>query len=400
MLALQGFKILDLSGGFPPAFGTQILADHGAEVINIEGRRLGEDQQTDTENKKRIREAAYSAINRNKESIGLNLKDEDARQIFYRLAAGADVIVDPFRPGVTKRLGIDYPTISQINPKIIYCGITGYGQNGPYAGFPGHDPNYIGLAGALNYIGEVDGPPIAPLNLLGDMAGAGLQTALAILIALMAREKTGKGQFIDLSYTDGVVSLLTVVASRYFQSGNLPQRGGYPIPGYPGTAFYKTSDGKYITLACLESRFWENLCREMDREEYIPYVGERMRQSDPADNQKWEEITTFFQERFLSKTRDEWFDLLSQKDIPIGKVNTLEEAFSDPQILHRQMVLELEHPTEGKVKQVGIPIKLSETPGRIQHMAPLPGEHTTEILKKLGYNETRIEQLRKKGVVM
>ena len=249
MLALEGVRILDLSGGYPPALGTQILGDHGAEIINIDGRpiRRGQErvvQQPDESSEEERKTAAYNTANRNKKSIWLNLKSEEARQIFYRLAEKAAVIVDPFRPGVTKRLGVDYETISKINPGIIYCAVTGYRQDGPYANMAGHDLTYIALAGALNLIGEADRRPTVPLNLLADIAGAALHTTIGILIALTARSKTGKGQYIDISYTDTVVSLLTSVASGYFRTNTVPQRESNRIFISPHYNLYETGDRK------------------------------------------------------------------------------------------------------------------------------------------------------------
>ncbi len=396
MLALEGIKILDLSGGYPPSLGTQILGDHGAEVINIEGRppMLGQQAAASIEEERKA--AAYNAANRNKKSIGLNLRTEEARQIFYKLAEKADVIVDPFRPGVTKRLGVDYQTIKKINPRIIYCSATGYGQDGPYANMAGHDPNYISLAGALNLLGEADRRPVQPLNLIADIAGAALHTTIAILIALMARTKTGKGQFIDLSYTDAVIGLLTGVASGYFRTNIVPQRGALKPPC---DRIYEDKDGKLLTIACAELSLWENLCRAIGKEEFMPYHTARWRRADPADDAKWEEISDYLEQLFATKTRDEWFDLLGPKDVAIGRVLSLDEVFTDPQVLHRQMVIELEHPTEGKVKQVGIAIKLSDTPGKVRSLPPLRGEHTNEILIGLGYSERRINELRQAGVV-
>jgi crotonobetainyl-CoA:carnitine CoA-transferase CaiB-like acyl-CoA transferase len=399
MLALQGIRILDLSGGYPPALGTQILGDHGAEVINIEGRPGGGWQRADITSEEIRSIAAYNAVSRNKKSIILNLKTEEARQVFYKLAKTADVIIDPFRPGVNKRLGVDYKTIRKINPKIIYCSVSGYGQDGPYANLAGHDMNYIALAGALDLIGETNGPPVFPLNFLGDFAGAALHTALGVLIALMARTKTGRGQLIDISYTDSVIGLLTSFASDFFRTKKVPQRGTLVDLGSIATALYKTKDLKYITLACAEPWLWANLCRAVGKEEYVPYDLPRWRLKDPEDKGTFEEVANYFKQLFLTKTRDEWFDFLAPKDVPIGKVLAMDETFNDPHVRHRQMVIELEHPTEGKVKQVGIAIKLSDTPGQVRNLSPVTGEDTDTILKSLGFSEGEISELRRLGAV-
>lgn len=395
-LPLEGIKILELCRVAPAAYATMILGDLGAEIIKIEQAYepgfppvgsgvspMGEEGE---------REAAYQALNRNKKSIVLDLKTEEARKIFYQLAQEADVIFETFRPGVVERLGVDYETVSKLNPRIIYCSLSGYGQKGPYQNLPGHDLNYISLAGALSMIGPRDGPPSIPLNLIADYAGGSFHVVMGILAALVAREKTHKGQYVDIAMMDGVISQLTLIAYEYFYKGTIPQRGkDFLTGGKPFYNVYQTKDGKYISLGCLETHFWENLCRALGREDFIPY--------QHAKDEKQEEIFAFFRQIFLTKTRDEWFELFEDKNIAIGKVYSLDEVFTDPQVLHRQMIVEVPHPSLGKVKQVGIALKFSDTPGEIRSTAPLLGQHTDEVLQQLGYNKSQIEELRGKGVV-
>jgi len=397
--ALEGIKVLDLTWQGPGPFCTMILGDLGAEVIKIGPPPTAGARQATREVGKR--EVAYQATNRNKKSILLNLRSEEGRHIFYQLAEKADVIVEGFRPGVAERLGIDYQTVSKINPKIIYCSISGYGQDGPYRDVIARDINSIGMAGALDLIGEKGGQPVIPLNLLADFGGGGKDAVVGILSALIARGKTGKGQYIDISLTDSVISLLTqVVLDRYFPSGVIPKRGEHHLSGgYPFYNIYKTKDGKFITIGCNEPWLWENLCREIGKEEFIPFNLPRAFLRNPTDDKKWEEISSYLKQLFLTKTRDEWFELLSPKNIFIGKVYSLDEVFTDPQVLHRQMVIEVEHPTEGKIKQVGIAIKLSDTPGRVRNLPPLLGEHTEETLIGLGYNKQRTNELRQEGII-
>ena len=399
MLALEGIKILDLTWQGPGPLGTMILGDLGAEVIRIGAPPAAGARQSGGELGER--EIAYQAVHRNKKSILLNLRLEEGRHVFHQLAEKADVILEGFRPGVTKRLGIDYPAITKINPTIIYCSITGYGQDGPYHNLPGHDINYISIAGALNLIGEADRQPIVPLNLVADYGAGAKDAAIGILTALVSRGKTGKGQYIDISLTDSTLSLLTeVVLTPYFQSGVMPKRGETQLSSaYPYYNVYKTKDGKFITIGCLEPWLWENLCREIGKEDFIPFHWEPEHFLYKPEGEKWQEISSYLKQLFLTKTRDEWFELLSQKDVPIGKVYSLDEAFTDPQVLHRKMVIEVEHPTEGKIKQVGIAIKLSDTPGKVRSLPPLLGEHTEEILTGLGYNKQRINELRQEGII-
>ena len=251
----------------------------------------------------------------------------------------------------------------------------------------------------MDLLGEADRPPVAPFNLLADIAGAGVHTALSILLALAARTKTGKGQYIDLSFTDCVMSLVTMLASTYFRTGIVPKRGSVLGPPLPSGGVYATKDNKFITIACAEPWLWENLCKAIGREDFIPYNRMRGRMADPKDSDKFKEIYAFLKQIFLTKTRDEWFDFLSSKDVPVGKVLAMDEAFKDPHMLYREMVIDVDSLTEGKVKQVGIPIKLSETPGKARTTAPLFSEHTDEILTGLGYTQQEINELRLKGVV-
>ncbi len=330
----------------------------------------------------------------------VNLKSEAGREIFYRLSQHADVIVEGFRPGVAKRLKIDYETMNDVNPGIVYCSLSGYGQDGPYQTFPGHDINYIAMAGVLGLIGPSEGPPVIPLNLVADFAGAALYGALGISVALVARNKTGKGQYVDMAYMDGAISLMSWFNWGYFFDGSVLKRGESWLHGaYPYYGVYETKDGKYITIGCLEPHFWENLCRLLGKEGYTPYRFALEHTFHRPEGGKWDEIHSSLKQVFLTRTRDEWFEVLIRNDVPAGKVHTPDEVFSDPQVLHRQMVIEMEHPTLGKIKQVGVAPKLSGTPGKVRSLSPLPGEHTDEILRGLGYKQEEIKNLRQEGAV-
>ena len=402
MLALEGVKILDLSMLVPGAFCTMLLGDLGADVLKIEAPGPNEFRSSaraiPTEEQGKA--AAYYALDRNKKSIVVNLKSEAGREVFYRLSRQADVIVEGFRPGVVKRLGIDYQTISKLNPGIIYCSLSGYGQEGPYHTFPGHDVNYIAMAGVLGLIGSSEGPPVIPLNLVADFAGAALYGALGISVALVARSKTGKGQYLDIAYMDGAISLMTWFNCGYFLDGSVLKRGESWLHGaYPYYGVYETRDGKYITIGCLEPHFWQNLCRLLNQEGYIPYGFALEHTFHKPEGEKWDEIHSSLKQVFLTKTRDEWFELLTRNDVPAGKVLMPDEVFSDPQVLHRQMVIEVEHPALGKIKQVGVAPKLSGTPGKVRSLSPLRGEHTDEVLRGLGYKQEEISDLRQQGAV-
>lgn len=405
MLALEGIKIVDLTRAGPGPFCTWLLGDLGAEVIKIEAPPTVGTRQAGflassvyTEEEKRM--AKFEVLDRNKKSLGVNLKSGEGRKIFCKLARRADVIIEGFRPGVAKRLGIDYQSISKINPKIIYCSITGYGQDGPYSRLPGHDINYISIAGVLNLIGEKKRKPVIPLNLIADFGAGGMGAAIAILSAFVARLKTHRGQYIDISLTDCSLSLLATLSTTYFTDGIIPRRGELLGNGaYPYYNVYETKDGKYIALGCMEPWLWENLCRVIGREDLIPFHFKLDHLLYPPKGMKWKEISKFMEHLFLTKTSAEWFELLSQENVPIARVYSIEEVFADPQVLHRKMVIEVDDPTEGKVKQMGIALKLSDSPGQIRSLAPLAGENTEEVLSALGYGKQRISKLHKNGVI-
>lgn len=401
MLALQGLEVLDLSNYVPGALCTMILADMGAEVIKIEQTEPFplENMGYSSKGEEKRKDAAYFALNRNKKSMGLNLRSEAGQQIFYRLARKADVVIEGYRPGVVTRLRVDYDTINQLNPRIIYCSLSGYGQDGPYRLYSGHDINYISMAGILGLIGPVEGPPFIPLNLIADFAGVSLYGAIGILLACIAREKTGKGQYIDHTYMEGAIHLMTWFTQQYFFDGTVIRRGeSWALGTYPHYAVYETKDGKYLSIGCLEPHFWENLCRFLDREDYVAHSW-TMDMTYRKPDEKCDEMFAFLKKAFLTKTRDEWFDLLAQRDIPVGKVYSMDEVFADPQVTARKMVIEIDDPILGKIKQIGILPKLSGTPGTVRSLPPLHGDHTDEILLGLSYSREEITKFRKELVV-
>ncbi|MDP6560897.1 MAG: CaiB/BaiF CoA-transferase family protein, partial [Candidatus Binatia bacterium] len=372
-------------------YSAMFFADFGAEVIKVDppGSVFPIPELDSTTEFF----AAHFASDRNKKSVVLNLKSDDGREAFYRLVKRADVLIEGFSPKVMKRLKTDYDTLKEINPGLIYCSLSGYGHTGPYADLPGHDMNYCGIAGATSMVGERNGQPYLVSNYLADMAGAGLHGVIGVLIALMARQKTGQGQFVDVTYIDGVISLLAMDASFYFATGKVPRRGEtYTTGAAPWANVHRCKDGEYITLGCAEPHFWENLCRALGREDFIPY-------QNPPDEKKQEEVTKTLKEIFLTRTRDEWFEFFKDKDTCFGPVYNLDETFSDPQVKHREMVVEIDHPRVGKVKQIGIPIKLSETPGQIRSLGTLVGAHTDEILHDLGYSQGEIRKLREEKAI-
>lgn len=399
MVPLEGITILDLTRLAPGPHCTMILADLGAEVLKIEepgpptGRRAAQAAGQPTQWKVTgiDRHSPFNALNRNKRSMGLNLKADAGREIFLRLADNADVVVEEFRPGVAQRLGIDYETLSGRNPRLIYCAVTGYGQNGPYSRHVGHDINYISMAGALGIMGPPDGPPTIPHNLIADFAGGGMHAAIGVLAALMARERTGRGQFVDIAMADGVLNLQAALLSNYFGAGIVPQRGSTLLDGAaPFYNAYQTRDGKWLSIGAIEPWFYANLCKALGREDLIPYE---------FDRQRWPEIGAIFRDIFRTRTRDEWFEVLTRTDVCVGKVYSYDELERDPHLQARQMFVEHNHPDVGPVKQVGVSFKLSDTPGQIRRLAPRQFEHTGEVLRGLGYSADDIARLERAEVV-
>jgi crotonobetainyl-CoA:carnitine CoA-transferase CaiB-like acyl-CoA transferase len=398
--ALEGLNILDLTRYAPGPFCTMILGDLGADIIKVEeiglptGRRAEQTKGMSTVTAPPefpSPDSPYNPLNRNKRSIQMNLKDPKGQRILHQLAEKTDVVIEGFRPGVAKRLGIDYLTLKEINPRLIYCAITGYGQDGPYRDLPGHDINYIANAGVVGAIRLPGAHPSVPGNFIGDMAAGGMQAAIGILAALAAREKTGRGQFVDIAMTDGAVSMLCLYLGRYFQYGTLPKQEERVSCGATHYYnYYQTNDGKFISIACSEPWFFANLCRTLGCEDFIPYQ---------TDIEKVDEIKAYFEQKFLTRTRDEWFDILSKADVPVSRVYALNELAEDPQLKHRQMIVAVDCPGEGRVCQAGISIKLSETPGEIKNLGSTTGQDTEEILSELGYSEEDIKKLQEAKVV-
>jgi len=391
MEALHGIKVLDLTRLLPGNFCTLLLADYGADVLKIEDTDRGDYGRWHPP-RVRTQSAYFLGLNRNKKSMKLNLKTEEGKAIFMQLAQKSDVMLEGFRPGVTERLGIGYDAVRKVNPEIIYCSISGFGQDGPYRDKVGHDINYIGIGGILGITGQMGGPPVTPASQIADIGAGGMMATVGILMALVHRRKTGKGQYIDISMLDGVVSWLSLFASKFFADGEIPERGGMMLNGkFPCYRVYRTKDDKYITIGALEEKFWNNLCRALEREDLIPH--------QHATGSQGDEVVAQLEKIFLTKTRDEWAEYLEGFEICHGPVNDFQETFSDPQVLHRGMILEVDHPTEGRIKQVGFPIKFSETPGRVRLPSPGYGEHTKEVLQELGYSEGNIETLERSGVI-
>jgi crotonobetainyl-CoA:carnitine CoA-transferase CaiB-like acyl-CoA transferase len=396
---LSGIKVLDLTKLAPGPHCTMILGDLGADIVKIEepgpptGRRAEQAGNASVRGRGQggFQSSPYNALGRNKKSIGLDLKSPVGKQIFLRLHQRCDVVVEEFRPGVAKRLGIDYEALSVRNPRYIHCAITGYGQNGPYRDLVGHDINYIAHAGALSMLGTKGQRPTIPHNLIADYAGGGMHAAMGVMAALIARGRTNRGQYVDISMLDGSMLVLAQAFAAHFASGKVPQRGETQLDGgVPYYGVYRTKDDKWITIGSMEPWFYANLFRALGREDFIP---------DQYNRQRHPEMRQFLEEQFLTKTRDEWFELLSKTDICVAPMLTLDEVEHNAQIQARNMIVEVESPTGQKANQVGVSIKLSATPGSIRSLAPELGQHTDEILTELGYGQETIQKWRHDGAI-
>ncbi len=376
LLPLDGIQILDVGTMTPGKYCTFLLADLGADVIRVERPTPSRASISDED----------LILNRNKRSITLNLRTDEARNIFYKLTGSADVIIESHRPGATGRMGMDYETIKGINPRIIYLSLSGFGQDGPYSRLPGYDLIFMAIGGLLGLIGGKNNTPIVPGIWISD-AGSGLLAAIGILTAIIARQRSGIGQFIDIAMLDGIVSLLSTISGFKRFTGEPANAETINRPVMPGYNIYETGDGKYLTLGTFRPQSWQALCKMIGREEFA--------ENQWTEGIRREEIISFFKEIFLTRTRDEWCRLLRDADVEVGPVNSLEEVFSDPHVVHRQMAVEVDHPIAGKMKQVGIPLKFSETPGRLRRTAPSIGQDTDTILQELGCTASDIAHLKK-----
>ncbi len=392
VMALDGIKVLDLSRLAPGPYCSMLLADFGADVTLVEAvpgasAKLGGPRNPEGAQK----QAAYNALSRGKKSIALNLKDPAARQIFYDMVKDADVVLEGFRPGVVKRLGVDYETLSRINPRIICASISGFGQTGPYSNLVGHDINYTATGGALGVIGpSQDQPPAIPINLVADFAGGGLMCAFAICVAIIARQQTGRGQNVDVGMSDGVMSLMTSAFTGFFANGQAMTRGGTTLNGISHFYnVYQTKDGRWFSLGSIEPHFYEALTNVLGIEEM------RHEQHNSA---RWEEFKVKIAAVMKTRTADEWMAEMSKYDICAATVLEMDAAATNPHNVARNMVIELDSPV-GKVKQVGVAAKLSDTPGQPKGTGPTIGQHTDEVLGKLGLSAERIAELKASGAI-
>ncbi len=375
--ALSTIKVLDLSRMLPGPYCSMMLADHGAQVIAIEDKRYKEEGNF------------VGNIYRNKRHMTLDLKTRGGKKILFDLVKDADVFIEGFRPGVVKKLGIDYKVLNALNPKLIYCSLTGYGQSGSLKDTAGHDVNYLSYAGLLDQIGMPGTPPIIPGIPIADLAAGSMNAAIGILLALFSREKTGKGQSVDISMTDGSLGLMMLPMFFREVFGETPVRGqGFLSHRYACYNTYETMDGRYLSIGAVEHRFWKILCRYLDVGEYEAL------QYDEACK---DEIIEKFRAIFRQKTLLSWEKELSSLDVCFAPVRTLDEVLEDPFFKTRQMVVDGVGENNNGNKTIGIPVKLGGTPGSLRTPPVCFGENTKEILKEMNYSKEEIEAFKREG---
>ena len=395
MKALEGVRVLDLTRALAGPFCTLMLGDYGADVIKIELPGAGDDTRHWGPPFIGEESAYFLSINRNKRSLTLNFKEEQAREIFLKLVAQSDVVVENFTPGVMGRLGLEYETVKQANPNIIYCSISGFGQDGPYQSRPAYDQIMQGISGLMSITGELGGEPQKVGVAVTDI-GSGMWAAFAVLSALHHRTQHGEGQYIDISMLDAQIAWLTYQAAYYFAYDRPPQRLGAAHPTLVPYQAFMCQDGKYLNVAVGSERLWDRFCQAVKREDLKDrpeFANNGVRVENRAT------LVPLLQEYFLTRAADDWVADLQQHNVPAGPINDLADVFSDPQVLHREMLLEMPHPTLGAIKQTGLPIKFSLTPGGLDRPPPLLGEHNGQILKDLGYSDAQIAEMAEKSVI-
>jgi len=366
-----------------------ILGDLGADVIKIEQPQIGDYARSappllgDTG-------SAFLMLNRNKRSITLDLKKAEAQEILRKLAARADVLVESYRPGVADGLGVGYQTVSQVNARIVYCSISGFGQDGPYRDLVGHDLTYMAYSGAIGGTGPRGGPPVIPAIQVSDIQAA-MYSAIAIMAALYGREKTGKGDFIDISLMDAAVASMILPISFHF-AGESTERGSSLLSGgAPFYNIYETADRKYVAISALEPKFWIELCSVLGLEKY--------QDKQLASVEEKERIRDDLAAIFHLKTRDEWVKILNEREIPCAPIYDVSEALADPHVMSRKTIFDTETEAFGKLKQLATPIRMSNSLLTARLPPPRLGEHTLQVLQELGYSPSEMKRLRSAGAI-
>lgn len=391
---LQGIKVLDLTRVLAGPYCTMMLGDLGAEVIKVETPTIGDDSRHF--GPYQHGESAYfMSLNRNKQSITLNLKTEEGKKILKEFVKKVDIIVENYRPGTMEKLGLGYDVLKEINPKIIYAAASGFGHTGPYSLRPAYDGVVQAMGGIMSITGEKDGEPTRVGPSIGDI-GAGLFTAIGTLAALNHRNVTGVGQKVDVAMLDCQVAMLENAIARYVVTGEVPRPAGNRHTSIVPFEPFETSNGK-IVVAVGNDQIWKRYCQVTGLDALIE---DPKFAKNPDRNKNYDELRPLIAEKMMGKTTEEWMKILDDNGVPNGPINYIDAVLEDEQVKAREMIVEVEHPIAGKLKMPGVAIKLSETPGAVVAPAPVLGQHTTEILQRFfGYSEAEIEDLYEKGVL-
>lgn len=391
--ALENIKVLDLTRVLAGPYSTMILGDLGADIIKVEMPEIGDDARhfgpyMNSES------AYFMSLNRNKRSITLNLKTAKGKEVLLEMVKKVDVLVENFRPGTMEKLGLGYEDLKEINPKLIYAASSGYGHTGPYSKRAAYDAVVQAMGGLMSITGKEGGEPTRVGTSVGDIT-AGLFTTIGILAALNSRNETGKGQKVDVAMLDCQVAILENAIARYVVTGEIPKPGGNKHPSIVPFEPFETIDGQ-VMVAAGNDVLWANFCRAIDIE---PLCKDDRFSTNPLRNENYGELRPILAKIMKTRTTQEWQDILDNAGVPNGPINTVDKVIEDPQVVAREMIIEIDHPVSGKVKVPGIPIKLSNTPGQIRMTSPLLGQHTDEILRDLlNYDDEKIEDLRRANI--
>jgi crotonobetainyl-CoA:carnitine CoA-transferase CaiB-like acyl-CoA transferase len=390
--ALDGLRVLDVTQVMAGPYCAMLLADLGADVVKVEPP--GGDSTRQMPGASGSDSPSFNAVNRGKRSIVINLKTPEGREVFSRLARSTDILIENYRPGVMRALGLDYDALARVNPRLIYASISGYGQTGPQRGKGGFDLIAQGVSGIMSVTGEAGGPPVKAGVPLTDLS-AGLFALVGILAALTHRQTTGRGQQVDTSLVDAGVALSVWEATEYFSGVGVPAALGSAHRMNAPYQAIRCADG-YITLGAANDRLFRRLCEALGHSEWLD-------QPEFATNASRVSNRTLLAARIeditATERRSHWLALLDANDIPCGPINTYEQVFADPQVMAREMVVETNHPALGRMRTLGSPIKMSATPPDVSRRAPQLGEHTTDVLSEAGFSSAEIAALRKAGAI-
>lgn len=408
MWPLEGIRVLELGRALTAPYCTMLLADVGAEVIKVEPPNGGDETRgwgppflkrdaglgEESPEPERGESAYFLCLNRNKKSLTCDVRPPEGQEIIRRLAARCDILVENFRHGYLAKLGLGYEHLRKLNGRLIYCSISGFGQTGPYRDKLAYDLTLQGMGGLMGITGEEGRAPVRIGVAIADI-GAAMFAAIGILLALWVREQTGRGQYVDTSLLEGQVAWLTYMAAYYFATGQVPKRIGSAHPTIVPYQAFRCADGKFITVAAANEKLWRALCGVLE----LPITDDPSFATNALRVNNRDHLIPLLEQRFAEKPSSEWLARLEAAGVPCGPVYDLAEVLADPQVQHRGMVQTMEHPLAGVIRQIGIPIKLSETPGALRLPPPLLGQHTDELLRWLGYQDAELSTLREKGVI-